>query len=171
MSITLYDLSVQSFLQILPASINTLNKGLEHFGEDKMNDLLDARMIDDMWPLRLQIQSVRHHSIGAIEGIKRGEFNPPVKLAEMDFNDYLQYLKTAKLALEALTEEEVNEYTGKPVHFVMGTVNLPFTAENFVMSFSLPNLNFHAATLYNLLRKEGLELSKPDYMGKLRLNK
>jgi hypothetical protein len=169
MTTTLYDLSVSTFLQILPASIKVLNKAEDHFGKEKVNTLLGAKIIDDMLPLAFQIQSVRHHSMGAIEGVQRGEFSPPQKLGTMDFDDYRNYLQDALHALEDLDKNAINEMSGKPVHFIMGDTNLPFTAENFILSFSIPNFTFHATTLYNLLRREGLTLSKLDFLGKLRI--
>jgi len=54
---------------------------------------------------------------------------------------------------------------------VMGDLRLPFTAENFVLSFSLPNFYFHATTAYNILRHRGLPLGKRDFMGKLLINR
>ena len=47
----------------------------------------------------------------------------------------------------------------------MGEMEIPFTAENFVMSFSLPNLYFHAATLYDMLRIQGVPIGKTDFLG------
>ena len=46
---------------------------------------------------------------------------------------------------------------------------LPFTAEGFLMSFSLPNFFFHATTAYDILRMKGVALGKPDYLGRPRL--
>ena len=53
--------------------------------------------------------------------------------------------------------------------FVMGERRMPFTAEGFLMSFSLPNLHFHATTAYDILRMQGVPLGKRDYLGGLRL--
>ena len=46
---------------------------------------------------------------------------------------------------------------------------MPFVAENFIMSFSLPNFYFHAATAYDILRNKGVPLGKRDFMGPLRM--
>ena len=46
---------------------------------------------------------------------------------------------------------------------------LEFTVENFLLSFSLPNFYFHAATAYDILRWKGARIGKRDYMGRLRL--
>ena len=48
---------------------------------------------------------------------------------------------------------------------------IPFTAENFVLSFSLPNFYFHATTAYDILRTKGVPLGKRDFLGHLRLKR
>lgn len=46
---------------------------------------------------------------------------------------------------------------------------MPFTAENFLLSFSLPNFFFHATTAYDILRHNGVAIGKRDFMGKPRM--
>jgi len=58
---------------------------------------------------------------------------------------------------------------GKDVIFALGDRKLPFTAEDFLMSFSLPNFYFHATTAYDILRTNGVPLGKRDFMGRLKL--
>ena len=65
---------------------------------------------------------------------------------------------------------EVNSWEGKEVAFrVPGKGDRVFTAEGFLLSFSLPNFHFHAATAYDILRAQGVPLGKLDFMGALRL--
>jgi hypothetical protein len=71
--------------------------------------------------------------------------------------------------LQKLTPAEVNGLAGKDVTFQIRDFKLPFTAENFFLSFSLPNFHFHATTGYDILRMKGVPLGKRDYMGNLRL--
>ena len=49
------------------------------------------------------------------------------------------------------------------------SAKLPFTAEGFLMSFSLPNFYFHATTAYDILRTNGVPLGKRDFMGRLKM--
>ena len=77
--------------------------------------------------------------------------------------------KEAEAALLAVTREEVEGFMGKEVWFRAGERQLPFTAEDFLMSFSLPNFYFHAATAYDILRWKGVPLGKRDYIGRLRM--
>ena len=71
--------------------------------------------------------------------------------------------------LSALTPEAVNALAGRDVIFKLGERALPFTAEGFLMSFSLPNFFFHATTAYDILRHKGAPIGKRDFMGKLNL--
>jgi hypothetical protein len=67
--------------------------------------------------------------------------------------------------------EAVNALVGRDVTFKLGDRALPFTTEGFLMSFSLPNFFFHAATAYDILRHKGAPLGKRDFMGKIKLKR
>jgi len=123
----------------------------------------------DMQPLRFQAVSVAHHSIGAIEGARQGRFGPPSATPEPGYAGLQKIVADALSALNQLTPEDVNGLEGRDVVFQVGDFKLPFTAENFLFSFSLPNFHFHATTAYDILRSNGVPLGKRDYMGKLRL--
>jgi hypothetical protein len=75
----------------------------------------------------------------------------------------------ARNELSVLTPETVNALVGGDVTFRLGDRALPFTTEGFLMSFSLPNFFFHAATAYDILRHKGAPLGKRDFMGKMKL--
>ena len=122
-----------------------------------------------MHPLRFQIISVAQHSRGAIEGVQQGVFNPPSSKMAYDFAGLQGLVAEAREALAALTPEAVNALGGKDVIFAIGDRKLPFTAEGFLMSFSLPNFYFHATTAYDILRTNGVPLGKRDFMGRLKL--
>ena len=173
MSISLYDASVASYLQIVPAVIAVMNKAAEHFtaqGRD-LDQLLEVRLHPDMLPLRFQLLSVVHHSIDVIDAIRGGVFGPGGYDATLGFAAVQQKLEAAAKDLAALDVDGVNQLSGRPMAFVMGELNLPFTAENFVLSFSLPNVYFHAATAYDIFRQQGLPLGKRDFMGRLRITR
>jgi uncharacterized protein len=75
----------------------------------------------------------------------------------------------ARDALSAMTPDAVNALIGRDVVFQAGGHRLQFTAEGFLMSFSLPNFYFHATTAYDILRHEGVPLGKRDFMGRMRM--
>jgi hypothetical protein len=66
-----------------------------------------------------------------------------------------------------MTPAEVNACSGKDVTFQIRDNKIPFTAEGFIQSFSLPNFYFHATTAYDILRSKGVPVGKRDFLGKL----
>lgn len=170
MAISLYDLSVVSFLQTLGGVEGFLAKGLAHFKEKGIdpNEIVETRLFPDMAPFRFQIVSAAHHSAGGIKGAMAGHFSPP-KPAGEDYAGLQKLVSDARAALEAIKPDEVNALEGKDVIFTMGDRKIPFKAEGFLMSFSLPNFHFHATTAYDILRQKGVPLGKRDYLGKLRI--
>ena len=78
-------------------------------------------------------------------------------------------VREARSELAALTPEAVDALKGRDIIFKLGDRTMPFTAEGFLMSFSLPNFFFHATTAYDILRHKGVPLGKRDFMGRLKL--
>lgn len=171
MSTSLYDLSVGCYLQTLSGIAGCLERGAKHFAEKNIdpNEIVETRLFADMLPFRFQVQSVAHHSLGTIEAIKVGTFLPPAGMPAHDYKGLQTLVSDTAAALKKLTPAEVNAHAGKDVIFQMRELKLPFTAEGFVMSFSLPNFHFHATTAYDILRTKGVPLGKRDYLGQLRM--
>jgi hypothetical protein len=155
----------------LGAVAGFLEKGLAHFTAEHVDlgEIVETRLFPDMLPLRFQLQSVAHHSMGAIEGAKKGLFQPPPQAPAYDYRGLQQLVTDAQEALQKVTPAEVNALEGKDVVFQLRDFKLPFTAEGFLLSFSLPNFYFHATTAYDILRTKGVPLGKRDYMGQMRL--
>jgi len=171
MAISLYDLSVANYLQTLEGVVGFLEKGLAHFttkGID-VDEIVETRLFPDMLPFRFQLQSVAHHSLGAIEGVKKGLFQPPPQAPAYDYRALQQLIADARQALQKMTPAEVNALEGKDVVFQLRDFKMPFTAEGFLLSFSLPNFYFHATTAYDILRMKGVAIGKRDYIGPMRL--
>ena len=167
MALSLYDATVANYLQTLGAVGGFLERGLKHFQEKGVDPetMVEARLASDMLPLRFQIISIAQHSRGAIEGVQSGEFRPPASKTPYDYAGLQGLVAQTQEALSAWTPEAVNALSGRDVVFNLGEHRLPFTAEGFLMSFSLPNFYFHATTAYDILRRCGLEIGKRDFLG------
>jgi hypothetical protein len=133
--------------------------------------MVEARLAQDMLPLRFQIISVAQHSRGAIEAVQSGEFRPPPSKTPYDYAGLQGLIAQTQEALSAWTPDAVNALGGRDVVFHLGDHKLPFTAEGFLMSFSLPNFYFHATTAYDILRTNGVPLGKRDYIGRMKMKK
>lgn len=171
MAIPLFDVSVTTFQQVLGGVSGFLDKGLAHCKAKGIDpkELVEFRLAPDMLPFRFQVVAVAHHSAGAIRGVKAGVFKPPAGPMEQDYAGLQKLVADARAELGALSRGEVDGLLGKDVVFEFGTMKMPFTAEGFLMSFSIPNLFFHATTAYDILRLKGAPLGKRDFMGPLRL--
>ena len=169
MAVSLYDLTVPSYLQTLGAMEGVLTKGAAHCKEKGIdpNEIVETRLAPDMLPFRFQIVAVAHHSAGAIKGVKAGAFGPPSP-STADYAGLQKLVTDAKEAMQKVTPAEVNGCEGKDVTFQIRDTKIPFTAEGFIQSFSLPNFYFHAVTAYGILRMRGVPLGKRDYEGQLR---
>ncbi len=168
--ISLYDCSVGTYLQLLGGVTRILEKGRQHFESEDVDlaEIVATRLHGDMLPFWFQIVSVCHHSLGAIRGLQAGVFSPPPRQPDLTYQT-LEAMVTETIAgLESISADEVNGLEGNDMQFKMGEVTIPFTAENFILSFSLPNFYFHATTTYDILRMKGVPLGKRDFLGRLR---
>ena len=171
MSLSFYDCSVASFLQILGGVKNAMERGAATAADSALDleALVNFRLHEDMLPFSFQVVSVWHHSLGAMKGLSAGLFEPPPKLGELSYSDLLGLVDEAIAYCGELEETAVNELGGRPMLFKIGKTELPFTTESFLLSFSLPNFYFHATTTYSILRHHGVPLGKMDYLGNLRM--
>ena len=173
MAISLYDASVACFLQTLGGVDGFLSRGLAHCNERNIdpNEIVETRLFSDMLPFRYQILAVASHSIGAMRGVKQGLFSPATEMPPLDYAGLQKVITDAIEALQQLAPADVNALEGKDVLFQVRDLKLPFKAEGFLLSFSLPNFHFHATTAYDILRMKGVQIGKRDYMGKMRVVK
>ena len=173
MTISLSNISVKTYLQLLPAASNIMQKAKAHFEEEGTNlqEIVDMRLYEDMATFSFQVFSIAHHSLGAINALKDGEFGPPNMPPGLDFELLHNTIKDAETQLLKVSCDDIDKLLDGQVIFKMGDIRWPFTNEDFILSFSLPNFYFHLTTMYDMLRVKGLPLGKMDFVGQMRLNK
>lgn len=168
MAISLYDVSIGTYLQILNSVSRVLKKGLKHCEKNDINpdELLQTQLYPDMLALNFQIASVVHHSLGAIKGVQAGEFSGPT-LPELDYQGFQQLLQDTITELKDYSVDSITALEDNKVQFKMGgaTVGKPIDATEFILRMSLPNFYFHATTAYDILRMKGVKIGKLDYIG------
>jgi hypothetical protein len=167
---SLYDLSVPTFLQTVSAVAGFLDRAARHCAANGADpdEFVHARLFDDMAPFHFQIEAVAHHSVWGLEAMRNGVFAPPALVGPMPFAELQIMIAQTQTALEAFTPDEVDGWAAKDLDFQIGPRRLAFTPASFILSFSLPNIHFHAVTAYDILRTRGVPLGKRDYEGRLR---
>ena len=115
MAITLYDLSVPTFLQTVRAVGGFLDRAALHCADTGTDpdDFVEARLFDDMAPFYFQIEAAWHHAVSGLEAAKTGIFAPPALVGPVPFADLRTIVGNAETALAALTPDEVNSWAGK----------------------------------------------------------
>jgi len=172
MQITIYDAVVKTYQQLLPVVENYLAKGRSHYesiGSDP-NVAVDLKLTDDMLPLHFQVVSVVHHSANALKSLETGKAGPPNFSLAFDLAGLQTHVQEATEAVNAIDADAFNARADDPVVFELGEMKIPFKSSDFLLSFSLPNFYFHATTGYDLLRMDGVDLGKMDFLGAMRVN-
>jgi uncharacterized protein len=173
MTFSLYAATVPSYRQILEVVSGLLGKAEAFCTENAIapNDIIQARLADDMLPFTYQVKSAAVHSLGAIEGVRKGIFSPDTTPAPENFAALKARIAETLVALEAIEPAEVDAFIGRDMRFAFGDRHIDFSAEEFLLSFSQPNFYFHAATAYDILRWKGVPIGKRDFLGKVRRKK
>jgi len=173
MAFSLYAATIPTYQQTLGAIAGLLATAEAFCAEKALppSELIEARLAPDMFPFAYQVKSTAVHSLGAIEGVRRGVFSPDMTTPPQDFAGLKSRIAETLAAIEAIEPAEVDGFMGHDMCFAFGDRRLDFTAENFLLSFSQPNFYFHATTTYDILRWKGVPIGKRDFMGKVRIKR
>jgi uncharacterized protein len=171
MAFSLYEATIPSYRQILTAVGGLVGKAESYCAEQKLaaEEIIQARLAPDMLPFAYQVKATAVHSLGAIEGVRKGVFSPDMTPPPQTFAALKAHIVDTLAALETIEPLEINAFLGRDMRFAFGERQMNFTAENFLLSFSQPNFYFHATTAYDILRWKGLPLSKRDFAGRVRI--
>lgn len=171
MPISLYDAIVPTQRQMIGAVKALVAKAVAHCAEKGEPDsaLVEARLIADMGPFGYQVKAVAEHSKGAIEGVRAGVYVPSLEPWPTTFAALTARLDDADAFLAGLDPAEFEGFIGRDMRFEFRDRRMDFTAENFLLSFAQPNFYFHATTAYDVLRAQGLQIGKRDFLGMPRI--
>ena len=168
MSMSLYDASIPVLTLGLTNLSALLDKGAAH-GEARKVDpktFADARLIVDMFPLKRQVQIACDTAKGAAARLAGVEIpkheDNEATFAELKARiaktvDFVGGIKPGQLA-GAETREVVLQFPNQ---------TLRFSGLNYLTTFVLPNFYFHTTMAYAILRQNGVEVGKIDFLGKI----
>jgi len=170
MPVPLYTASVSAFLQTLPKVPGLIDKARAWCAQTGMSeaDLADRRLAPDMWNFAKQIALTANFSARCLACAQAGHFIPDTSEPPADFDVLRTIVCDAIEYMEALDPATVEALVGQKVRFEYMERRMLFTAEDFLLSYALPNFYFHATTAYAILRGLGVELGKGDWLGTMR---
>jgi len=164
---TFYDASVPAFLQILGSLSGLLSKAEAHCAAKNIQPdvLLGARLYPDMLPLSRQIQLACDFAAKSCARLAHVNV-PSTPDTEKTFAELRQRLAKTGDYLKSFTAPQFEGAEGREVTFPAGpdrTVTLK--GQQFLNNFAFPNFYFHAAIAHGLLRHNGVEIGKRDFLG------
>ncbi|WP_268796659.1 DUF1993 domain-containing protein [Pseudomonas huanghezhanensis] len=167
MTLSLYAASVPVFKQMLTALGDVLAKAEAHATDKNIQPdaLLQARLYPDMFQLVRQVQIAVDFAKGASARLAQVDA-PKYEDSETTFAD-LQALLTKALAfIESIKPEQVDGNEELEIVLRPGTPKEKrLNAQSYLLNYALPQFFFHVTTTYALLRHNGVEVGKRDYMG------
>jgi hypothetical protein len=165
MSLSLYDISIPTYLRGLRNLASFLDKAEAH-AKDKgveLSTYTDARLIADMHPFTRQVQMASDSAKGGAARLA-GIEAPSMPDTETTFPELKARIANTIAFLETIKKEQVDSRHGATIELPLPGRTLTFTAPDFLMQFSLANFLFHVTTAYALLRAQGVPLGKMDFL-------
>ena len=167
MTISMYAASVPVFRQILTSLGEILTKAETHATERKIEPaaLLQARLYPDMFAFSRQIQIAADFAKGACARLAGIEV-PKYEDTEQSFADLRARIAKTIAFIESLPKNQIDGSEAREITTSTGPNSKTFAGQVYLTHYALPQFMFHSTTAYAILRHNGVEIGKRDFMGK-----
>ena len=166
MAISMYTASVPVFVQYLTALSTVLKKAADHCAAKKIEPsvLVGARLYPDMFALARQVQIATDHAKGAAARLSGSEV-PSFADTEATFEELEARIAKTLDYIKSFKPEQIDGSDDKDIVLKIGGKDYPFKGADYLTHFALPNFFFHLTTAYAILRHNGVEVGKRDFIG------
>jgi hypothetical protein len=166
MPVSLSAIAIPTFEQTLGALSKILDKAAAHSAARKIDPavMLQARLAPDMLPFIKQVQIACDFAKN-FAGRCTGE---PPKYAddEKSFDDLKARIAKSLDYVRSVKAADMDAAADKDITFPVGPNSMTLKGTQFLVNFVLPNFYFHASTAYDILRHNGVEIGKRDFLGR-----
>ncbi len=166
MTLSIYDASIPVFNGMLRNLAAILKKG-EASAEARKIDpaiLIAGRLAPDMAPLSRQIQIASDAAKGAGARLAGAE-TPSFPDTETTFADLFDRIDKTIAYLDGLDPKAFDGAETRPITLKLPSGEMILTGQAFLLNFAMPNFYFHVTTAYDILRHNGVEIGKRDFLG------
>lgn len=166
MPISMYSVTVPVFSRMLGSLSNILAKAEANAAERKIDlaVLINSRLAPDMFPLKGQIQTASDHAKFAPSRLT-GRDSPRYEDNEETLEELQARIAKTRDYLATFAESDFEGAEERAIVIKGRSRELNFTGLEYLQNFALPNFYFHATTAYDILRHNGVPLSKSDFLG------
>ncbi|MEL7360262.1 MAG: DUF1993 domain-containing protein [Cyanobacteria bacterium J06560_6] len=167
MTISMYQSSVPVLKRSLTNLINILKKGAAHAKAKSIEPtvLINSRLYPDMFPLSKQVQiasDIARRGVSRLAGVEA----PSVEDDETTFEELITRLKETVAYLDTMSAQQLDDSAEKDVELPIGEgKTMTLKGWPFLAFFVMPNVYFHVTTAYDILRHNGVEVGKRDFLG------
>ncbi len=163
---SMYKVSIPVYIRRLNGLAICLKKAQELYAEKKYDEssLLSQRMFPDMFTFAKQVQAATDHARAS--GARLAGMEPPtVEANEKSIADLIARVDNTVAFLGTLKADQIDGSEEKTIAFKMRGNDVSYKGLDFLLNSNMPNFYFHMTTAYNILRVNGVEVGKRDYMG------
>lgn len=167
MPISMYQISVPVFTRMLTNLISLLEKAEAHCADRKIDPaaIINFRLYPDMFTFAKQVQIATDAARNGCAFLAGGE---PIKFdnTEQTFAALIERIKKTIEFVNTFTPAQIDSTEEKEVLIKRGETTVTYKGQEYLLNRVLPNFYFHITTAYDILRHNGVELGKRDYLGK-----
>ena len=168
MSLSMYQASVPRFVNALKNLSHILEKAQAHAEAKKIDPLIlaSSRLYPDMLPLTKQVQIASDTCKGLVSRLA-GVDIPSYEDTEKTLVDLQARVTKTMAYVESFTPAQIDGTEDKDIVVKRGEKETHYKGMQFLLGHAIPNVYFHITTPYNILRHNGVEIGKSDYLGKV----
>ena len=166
MTISMYQASAPRLANSLKNLSEILDKAAAHAEAKKIDPsvLLQSRLYPDMLPLLRQVQIASDNAKGAVARLAGVEV-PKYEDTEETIVDLKQRLAKTIDFVSSVKPAQIDGSEEKDIHLKLGAREVDWKGMQYLLGFALPNFYFHVVTAYDILRHNGVEIGKRDFIG------
>ncbi len=166
MALSMYSASVPMMKTLLGALSNVLDKGAAFAAAKNVDPAVLAgdRLAPDMFPLWRQVQIACDMARGGALRLAGREV-PSMPDVEATFDAMKARIAETLAVIDSIPASEIDGSEERQVVLKMRAGEMEFTGQRYLVGFVIPNITFHCATAYNILRHNGVEIGKRDFLG------
>ncbi len=167
MALSMHQASVPFFIRMLGNLSAILDKGAAYAEAKKIEPsvLMNSRLAADMFPLARQVQIASDVVKGGVARLAGIEI-PSFPDTETTFPELQARIQKTVAFLKSVSAAQIDGSEERTITLKVGGNEMNFKGLPYLFSFVIPNFYFHITTAYAILRHNGVDVGKADYLGK-----
>ena len=165
MSLSMFDSSVPALKHMLGSLSSILKKAAEHAASRKIDPTVffNSRLFPDMFSLSRQVQIATDQAKGCAARLAGVEI-PKFEDNETTIEELLARIAKTIAFLDGFKAEQIDGTEAREIVLTVLDKTMEFKGKDYLLNWVLPNFYFHVTTAYNILRHNGVEIGKRDFL-------